>query len=139
MLAFFVKMRYYNQARLIGQAVKTPPSHGGNRGSIPLRTVQGCQKEFWQLFHFIGNCFPMEIKNVRKQRCIRSCFRTFFFRTLFVFLFRSFPLCLLAVDRYQLQQQFYGLIHSLGSDMLIGTVAGIFRRFPGSGMAGPYN
>ena len=43
----------------------------------------------------------------------------------FCFLFRSFPLCLLAVDLYQLQQQFYGLIHSLGSDMLIGTVAGI--------------
>ena len=26
--------------RSIGQAVKTPPSHGGNRGSIPLSTVQ---------------------------------------------------------------------------------------------------
>ena len=25
--------------RLVGQAVKTPPSHGGNRGSIPLRTT----------------------------------------------------------------------------------------------------
>lgn len=25
--------------RLVGQAVKTPPSHGGNRGSIPLRAV----------------------------------------------------------------------------------------------------
>ena len=24
----------------VGQAVKTPPSHGGNRGSIPLRTVE---------------------------------------------------------------------------------------------------
>ena len=24
---------------LVGQAVKTPPSHGGNRGSIPLRAV----------------------------------------------------------------------------------------------------
>ena len=24
---------------LIGQAVKTPPSHGGNRGSIPLLAV----------------------------------------------------------------------------------------------------
>lgn len=32
-------MRYYNQARSIGQAVKTPPSHGGNRGSIPLSTA----------------------------------------------------------------------------------------------------
>ena len=25
--------------RSVGQAVKTPPSHGGNRGSIPLRTT----------------------------------------------------------------------------------------------------
>ena len=25
--------------RPIGQAVKTPPSHGGNRGSIPLRAA----------------------------------------------------------------------------------------------------
>ena len=24
---------------LVGQAVKTPPSHGGNTGSIPVRTV----------------------------------------------------------------------------------------------------
>ena len=24
---------------LVGQAVKTPPSHGGNRGSIPLRAI----------------------------------------------------------------------------------------------------
>ena len=24
---------------LVGQAAKTPPSHGGNRGSIPLRAV----------------------------------------------------------------------------------------------------
>lgn len=25
--------------RPVGQAVKTPPSHGGNRGSIPLQAV----------------------------------------------------------------------------------------------------
>ena len=25
--------------RPVGQAVKTPPSHGGNRGSIPLRVT----------------------------------------------------------------------------------------------------
>ena len=30
---------YNNEAWFVGQAVKTPPSHGGNRGSIPLRTV----------------------------------------------------------------------------------------------------
>ena len=26
----------HNNIRLLGQAVKTPPFHGGNRGSIPL-------------------------------------------------------------------------------------------------------
>ena len=25
--------------RPVGQAVKTPPSHGGNRGSIPLQAI----------------------------------------------------------------------------------------------------
>ena len=29
----------YQAMRSVGQAVKTPPSHGGNRGSIPLRTA----------------------------------------------------------------------------------------------------
>ena len=28
-----------NYIRLLGQAVKTPPFHGGNRGSIPLRVT----------------------------------------------------------------------------------------------------
>ena len=37
---------YYNQARFVGQAVKTPPSHGGNRGSIPLRAVSHNQGNF---------------------------------------------------------------------------------------------
>ena len=27
------------KAWLVGQAVKTPPSHGGNSGSIPLRAA----------------------------------------------------------------------------------------------------
>jgi hypothetical protein len=30
--------------RLIGQAVKTPPSHGGNRGSIPLSAVSSFEE-----------------------------------------------------------------------------------------------
>ncbi len=29
-----------DKIRLVGQAVKTPPSHGGNRGSIPLRAAK---------------------------------------------------------------------------------------------------
>ena len=32
-------LSYTYRTWLVGQAVKTPPSHGGNRGSIPLRTV----------------------------------------------------------------------------------------------------
>ena len=28
-----------NKKWFVGQAVKTPPSHGGNRGSIPLQAV----------------------------------------------------------------------------------------------------
>ena len=30
---------YYMGVRFVGQAVKTPPSHGGNTGSIPVRTA----------------------------------------------------------------------------------------------------
>ena len=49
--------------RLVGQAVKTPPSHGGNRGSIPLRAVS------------INNKYGINRKHceakslVRKQKC----------------------------------------------------------------------
>ena len=32
----FVILGKSSMTRPIGQAVKTPPSHGGNRGSIPL-------------------------------------------------------------------------------------------------------
>ena len=39
-LDFFRKVSYTKIVRwLVGQAVKTPPSHGGNRGSIPLRAI----------------------------------------------------------------------------------------------------
>ena len=34
----------HNQIRPVGQAVKTSPSHGENRGSIPLRAVD-CLKQ----------------------------------------------------------------------------------------------
>ena len=39
---FYLKICYYSKAKKIwshGQAVKTPPSHGGIRGSIPLGTT----------------------------------------------------------------------------------------------------
>ena len=39
--------------RSIGQAVKTPPSHGGNRGSIPLLTV-GRMPDIQVSFFFFG-------------------------------------------------------------------------------------
>ena len=39
MLAFLFLLCYIMQAWFVGQAVKTPPSHGGIRGSIPLRTA----------------------------------------------------------------------------------------------------
>ena len=33
------KYKFFLYIRLVGQAVKTSPSHGENRGSIPLRAV----------------------------------------------------------------------------------------------------
>ena len=47
-LAFSQQMMYDKQVArtwLVGQAVKTPPSHGGNRGSIPLRTAETRKSE----------------------------------------------------------------------------------------------
>ena len=38
-LAFLEKHGILIQVRLVGQAVKTPPSHGGIRGSIPLEAT----------------------------------------------------------------------------------------------------
>ena len=48
MLAFLFLLCYIMQAWFVGQAVKTPPSHGGIRGSIPLRTAQ----QFYIFLHF---------------------------------------------------------------------------------------
>ena len=39
MLAFLFLLCYIMQAWFVGQAVKTPPSHGGIRGSIPLQAT----------------------------------------------------------------------------------------------------
>ena len=44
---------YYNQARFVGQAVKTPPSHGGNTGSIPVRTaLREILEKVFPFFHY---------------------------------------------------------------------------------------
>ena len=49
---------YYNQARFVGQAVKTPPSHGGNTGSIPVRTAfMGNTSMSISLFSFYTGLF----------------------------------------------------------------------------------
>ena len=45
-----VKIVCYSNKRFVGQAVKTPPSHGGNTGSIPVRTAQGFLKR--EIFFF---------------------------------------------------------------------------------------
>ena len=40
--------------RLIGQAVKTPPSHGGNRGSIPLSAAKNFEiHKGFKVFFFL--------------------------------------------------------------------------------------
>ena len=46
---------YNNGAWFVGQAVKTPPSHGGNTSSILVRTVKACclsQQAFFLSFFF---------------------------------------------------------------------------------------
>ena len=57
MLAFLFLLCYIMQAWFVGQAVKTPPSHGGIRGSIPLRTANVMKGSIFMcfLFCFIGN------------------------------------------------------------------------------------
>ena len=51
----FKSCRLDLQPRSVGQAVKTPPSHGGNRGSIPLRTAQKEQRKLFFLIPGHGN------------------------------------------------------------------------------------
>ena len=59
-LAFFRQLDYTMQVLLlwlIGQAVKTSPSHGENRGSIPLRTAKRIQKDSESFFLCAGSFF----------------------------------------------------------------------------------
>ena len=48
---------------LVGQAVKTPPSHGGIRGSIPLRAASVNNRDVINTKH----CKAMSL--VRKRKC----------------------------------------------------------------------
>ena len=50
---------YYN-TRFVGQAVKTPPSHGGNTGSIPVLAVKVQSSDLIALFVL---CKNMRITN----------------------------------------------------------------------------
>ena len=78
-LAFLLKLLYTKQVASaketwsIGQAVKTSPSHGENRGSIPLSTA-GKLLEIQKLFYVTGNSYgiPCYIKNLRGMRTRHS-------------------------------------------------------------------
>ena len=37
--------------RPVGQAVKTPPFHGGNMGSIPVRVIKNTPTTGWGVFY----------------------------------------------------------------------------------------
>ena len=56
-LAFFSICVILNKSRLYGQAVKTPPSHGGNSGSNPDRVTTQKLSLCGQLFSFLLPCF----------------------------------------------------------------------------------
>ena len=84
LLAFFFCTCYHRQ-RLIGQGVKTPPSHGGNRGSIPLSTAEPDPEMDRALFSCIirspfhictlENNFPSSISNPQNHGMIEIEYR----------------------------------------------------------------
>ena len=53
------------EVRFVGQAVKTPPSHGGNTGSIPVRTAKR-KYRFVFPFFISWDAFSHEIKQSTK-------------------------------------------------------------------------
>ena len=55
---------YYN-TRFVGQAVKTPPSHGGNTGSIPVRTAKTKSPQYTVLRAFYFCKLLITIKPLR--------------------------------------------------------------------------
>ena len=58
---------YYSQCQLwsVGQAVKTPPSHGGNRGSIPLRTIEDNRRYLSPVFLFFRELWNISYGNLK--------------------------------------------------------------------------
>ena len=81
-LAFFKTLYYYMQVLLrqqrwlIGQAVKTPPSHGGNRGSIPLSAVLLNSINLTEILeNYFKNFFynsSARARNVRYHACMNQ-------------------------------------------------------------------
>ena len=53
LFAILTKSRVTKSKWFVGQAVKTSPSHGENRGSIPLRTAGRIQKISESFFSFL--------------------------------------------------------------------------------------
>ena len=77
--------------RPVGQAVKTPPFHGDNRGSIPLRVTTSEQSSLCSVFLcrktsacFLAPPLPQKARSVRLFACKRAHLRltvaTTFFR-----------------------------------------------------------
>ena len=62
-----VNFYYYSHCQLwsVGQAVKTPPSHGGNRGSIPLRTIEDDRRYLPPVFLFFRELWNISYGNLK--------------------------------------------------------------------------
>ena len=51
--------------RPVGQAVKTPPFHGGNMGSIPVRVTKRDKSELFRKSKLVRICFLLYISRLR--------------------------------------------------------------------------
>ena len=67
-LAFFAGL-WYHKSRSIGQAAKTSPSHGENKGSIPLSTAA---EHFGVLLFFTRIESRSRMRSIRVRRVPRS-------------------------------------------------------------------
>ena len=51
--------------RPVGQAVKTPPFHGGNMGSIPVRVTKRDKSELFRKSKLVRICFLLYISRIK--------------------------------------------------------------------------
>ena len=63
---------YYN-TRFVGQAVKTPPSHGGNTGSIPVRTAKTKSSQYTVLRAFLFLQAINNYKTIGHKKLMPAC------------------------------------------------------------------